>query len=207
MSTQIAEGTALGARYRIHSRTGTVDSTDLRVETEVTGNVSGGGGVGGYSAPVSGNVQSKTTRYQNIYLTDDEGSEHNISLVNFEVPCRAGHKLTLLLLTAGNNDSGSYFRAYNHNTREHCNHPKGVISEMFPWKIAMIVMGIIGLFILVGAFGSDSGIGEALFLSVIALAIVGLIVGAAGWLFAYVRSIAVRSNPVLKRYVKNLGTA
>jgi hypothetical protein len=206
MSNKIAEGTALGARYRIHSRTGTVDSTDSRVETEVTGNVSGGGGVGGYNAPVTGSVQSKTTRYQNIYLTDDDGKEHNISLVNFEVPCRQGQKLTMLFLTAGDKESGSYFRAYNHNTREHCNHPKGVVSEMFPWKIAAIVMGVIALFVLVSAFSGDNGFGEALFVSIIGLVIIGLIVGAIGWIFAYVRSIAVRSNPVLKSYLSSLGT-
>lgn len=206
MSKQIAQGSALGARYRIHARTGTVDSTDTRAETEVTGNVSGGGGVGGYSAPVSGSVQSKTTRFQNIYLTDEDGVEHNIELVNFLVPCKQGHKLTMLLCTSGDSDTGSYFRAYNHNTRQHCNHPKGVISEMFPWKIAGGVLGVIGLFILFSAFTSEgNGFGEALFVSVIAIALIGLVVAAIGWVFAYVRSISVRANPVLKNYVNGLG--
>ncbi len=208
MSKQIAEGTALGARYKIHARTGTVDSTDTRSETEVTGNVSGGGGVGGYSSPVSGRVQSKTTRYQNIFLTDDDGVEHNIELVNFLVPCKEGHKLTMLLLTAGSSDSGSYFRAYNHNTREHCNHPKGVISEMFPWKIGMIAMAAVALFVLISAFTSDTaGFGEALFVSAILLVIVGLVIAAVGWTFAYIRSISVRANSTLKTFLNGLGTA
>lgn len=208
MSKQVTEGNALGARYRIHARTGIVNATDSRSETEVTGRVSGGGGAYGYSAPVSGSVQSKTTRYQNIYLTDEDGIEHNIDLVNFTVPCMQGHKLTMLLVTAGSSDSGSYFRAYNHNTREHSNHPRGVINEMFPWKVAALVMGIIGLMILYKAFTSDgNGFGEALFMSIIMIALVGVVVAAVGWTFAYIRSIGVRSNSSLKQYLRSLGTA
>jgi len=207
MSTQIIEGSSLGARYQIHARTGVVNSTDSRSETEVSGRISGGGGVYGYSAPVSGSVQSKTTRFQNIYLTDEEGVEHNIDLVNFSVPCREGHKLTMLAVTAGKSDSGSYFRAYNHNTREHCNHPKGVISEMFPWKIAALAMVAAALFILSAAFSNDANsFGAALLVSVIFTAIVAAVVGMLGWVFAYIRSIGVRSNSALKGYLRNLGT-
>ena len=208
MSKEIVRGNALGARYQIHARTGIVNATDSRSETEVTGRVSGGGGAYGYSAPVSGSVQSKTTRFQNIYLTDEDGVEHNIDLVNFTVPCTQGHKLTMLAVTAGSSDSGSYFRAYNHNTREHCNHPRGVISEMFPWKIAALVIGVIGLMILYQAFTNDAnGFGEALFVSAILIALVGVAVSIVGWVLAYIRSIGVRSNSSLKRYLNSLGTA
>lgn len=205
MSKQIAEGNAIGARYRIHARTGTVDSTETRSETEVTGNVSGGGGVGGYSAPVTGRVQSKTTRYQNIFLTDEDGVEHNIDLVDFLIPCKQGQRLTMLLLTAGDGDSGSYFRAYNHNTREHCNHPKAVISEMFPWMIFLVALAVVGVMILFSAFGSDgNGFGEALFVSAFMIVIVGLVFAAVGWILAYIRSIGVRSNSGLKSYLANI---
>jgi len=208
MSKQIAEGTALGARYEIFARTGTVDSSETRAETEVTGNVSGGGGVSGYSAPVSGRVQSKTTRYQNIYLTDDDGIEHNIELVNFLVPCKQGHKLTMLGIAPGGSDTGAYFRAYNHNTREHCNHPKGVISTMFPRKIFMGAMGLLALFLLVNVFTDSSvGTGEALFMTAMILVFSGLILAGIGWVFAYIRSIGVRSNSTLKNYVNSLGSA
>ena len=78
MAMKIAEGRALGLNYRIYDRTGVVDQSDTRSETEVEGSVSGGWGAGGYTAPVIGSVSSKTTRFQNIYLTDDEGKEHNI---------------------------------------------------------------------------------------------------------------------------------
>jgi hypothetical protein len=212
MSKQIAEGTALGASYNIYARTGTVDSTDTRSETEVTGNVSGGGGYTsggtGFSAPVTGSIRSKTTRYQNIFLTDEDGVEHNVSLVNFLVPCKEGHKLTLLLLTSGGSDSGSYFRAYNHNTREHCNHPKAVTSEMFPWTIFMIAMAAIAAIMLFMGFSdSDSTIGGILFLTILVLVLAGLVIGAAGWILAYIRSISVRSNAALKSFVNGLGSA
>jgi len=205
MSQQVAQGTAFGANYEIFARTGTVDSSDTRAETEVTGSVSGGGGVGGYSAPVSGSVQSKTTRFQNIYLTEDDGTEHNIELVNFLVPCKEGHKLTMLGITSGND--GAYFRAYNHNTREHRNHPKGVISTLFPTKIFMIAIGLFSLWFLFNALtDSQSGVGEALFMSFIAIVLVGLVFAAIGWVFAYIRSINVRSNATLKSFVNGLGS-
>ena len=211
MSKQIAEGSALGASYKIHARTGTVDSSDVRAETEVTGNISGGGGYSaggtGYNAPVTGSIQSRTTRYQNIYLTDEDGLEHNIELVNFLVPCKQGQKLTMLFLTAGKADRGSYFRAYNHNTREHCNHPKAVVSEMFPKAIFMIAMAVVALFVLISAFTSNESVGAALFLSVLLLVIIGVVLAAVGWVLAYIRSIGVRSNVTLKSFINSLGTA
>lgn len=205
MSRKIANGTALGARYEIFARTGTVDSADVRAETEVSGNISGGGGAYGYSAPVSGSVKSKTTRYQNIYLTDEDGVEHNIELVNFLVPCKQGHKLTMLGITAGND--GAYFRAYNHNTREHCNHPKGVISTMFPRKVFMIALGLFALWVLWNAMTAEgNGVGEALFMSAVMIALVGLVFAGIGWVFAYIRSIKVRSDTTLKGFVNGLGS-
>ena len=68
-------------------------------------------------------------------------------------------------------------------------------------------MAVIGLFILISSLMGDHGIGEALLVSAIAIVIIGLIVAAIGWILAYVRSIAVRSNPVLKTYISSLGTA
>jgi len=206
MPKEITSGNALGARYRIQARTGTVDSTETRAETEVTGDISGGGGYSaggtGITNPVRGSVRSKTTRYQSIFLTDEDGVEHNIQLVDFLVPCKEGHKLTLLDI------GGEYFRAYNHNTRQHCNHPKGVVSAMFPWLVVMIAMGVLALGLLFKLFTDNSvSFGEALIMSVIILAVAGAVLGAAGWIVAWVRSLAVRSNAELKSFVNGLGAA
>ena len=123
MSKRIAEGKTLGSKYEIRVRTGTVNATETRSETEVTGSISGGGGYSsggtGFTSPVSGSVQSRTTRYQNLFITDDDGKEHTVELVDFLVPCKEGHKLSLFLLFTGGSDFGSYFRAYNHNTGQH----------------------------------------------------------------------------------------
>lgn len=96
---KIAEGVALGRKYSLYEVTGTVQGETTRAETSVSGTVGGGGGAAlqgsGYTAPVSGQISSVTTRYQTIFLKDDDDErEIAINLVDLAVPCREGHKLT-----------------------------------------------------------------------------------------------------------------
>ena len=206
MSKQVAQGQTLGASWEIRVRTGTVDSTDTRSETEVSGSFGGGGGmtVGGTGGnmPVSGQVQSKTTRYQNIYLTDEDGKEHAIELVDFLVPCKQGHKLSLYLLFTGGSDWGSYFRAYNHNTGQHYEYTKAARDELFPKRLFLIASGALALLYFLLAYGEDgTGFGEALFTAAIA----GGLTAGVFWVIckaiAYARSLPVRKNPTFTRHL------
>jgi len=211
MSVEIANGTALGLPYTVHARTGTVDSAETRAETEVSGSIAGGGGSSyagtGYSAPVHGSIQSKTTRYQTIFLTDDDGLEHNIQLVNFLVPCKQGQKLTLLLVGPASDDCGQYFRAYNHNTRDHSTYAKAITSALFPRKSFMIALALIGLFVLYNAMADTETVGGGLFLAAFIMLLIAAVLAGIGWLIAFARSIAVRANPALKAYIAGLGPA
>ncbi len=210
MSRRIAEGKAIGSQYEIRVRTGTVNGTETRSETEVTGSISGGGGYAsggtGYTAPVSGSVQSKTTRYQTMFLTDEEGREHTVELVDFLVPCKEGHKLSLFLLMTGGANVGSYFRAYNHNTGQHYEHTKAVRSEMFPWKIFTALTALLAVWIFfIGISEDGNGFGEVLFITVIVTAIGGGLLWVVGAVLAFIRSLGVRGNPAYKSYLAGLG--
>lgn len=202
MANKIAQGSALGLHYEIYDRTGVVDQSDTRSETQVEGSVSGGGSYGGYTAPVVGSVSSTTTRYQNIFLTDDEGKEHVIELQNFLVPVRAGQRLTIFLLTHGKHDFGSYFKAFNRNTKEIFNHPKAIRSEMYPWRTFLILLGVMILLIFFNVNGEQgTSFVEALFYTGIGSLIVGAPLWLIGWVVSYVRALAVSRNPDFKAYV------
>jgi hypothetical protein len=115
---KIAEGVALGRQYSLYEVTGTVQGETTRAETSVSGSVGGGGGVTiqgtGFSRPVSGQISSTTTRYQTIYLKDDDDErEIAINLVDLAVPCREGHRLT-----ARSIDKAVWFDVDNNTTGE-----------------------------------------------------------------------------------------
>lgn len=114
---KIAEGVAIWKKYALYKVTGVVQSEATRAETEVSGSVGGGAGItiqgSGGSVPVSGTVSSTTTRYQTIYLKDDDGGERALRLVDFVIPCREGHKLT-----ARGVDKSVWFDIDNNSTGE-----------------------------------------------------------------------------------------
>lgn len=205
MAKQIATGSSLGLGYKIYDRTGMVDQSETRSETEVEGSVSGGGGFGGYTAPIVGSTTSKTTRFQNIFLTDDEGKEHAVELTNFLVTCRPGQKLTMFLLNHGKHERGSYFKALNRNTHESFDYPKAIRSEMYPWRSFLIAMGMmVALFFINLNAEAGTSFGEALFFTAVATLIVGGPVWFIGWLVSYIRSMAVRNNRDFKAHLSQL---
>jgi len=209
MAKQIAEGVALGLDYQVLDRSGIVSHSEIRSETEVEGNISGGGGYTsggtGFNTPVRGQIRSKTTRFQNIFLTDDDGVEHTIELQNFIIPCKPDHRLTLLLLITGDKDFGSYFSAYNHNTRTSYDYPKAVRMEMFPRKIFLISIVVVYLLAFLSRFGDPgtSFIGtlvvSALITGVIAIILYGL-----GTTLGWYRSMLVRKNLAVKNHLSNI---
>lgn len=211
LAKKIASGSVIGRDYHIHVRTGVVENSETRAETEVSGNISGGGGYssGGYgsNAPVSGSIESKTTRFQNIFLKDEDGDDHVIELVDFLIPCKEGQKLSLFIVKSGENLRGPYFRAYNHNTREHYENSKAVSSEMFPIrKLLMATGGVGALFFLGGWLGDQGSIGAGIFSAIIAMLIGGIVFGIAGKIVAMLRGSSVRKNPEFARFVAGLAS-
>lgn len=206
MAKHIAEGVALGLRYDIFDRTGTVTHSETRSETEVQGNVSGGGGYSsggtGFQSPVSGNITSKTTRYQTIFLTDGDDKEHTIELQNFLVPCKPDHKLSMLLLTAGGKDKGSYFMSYNHNTRETYRHPKAIRSEMFPTKMVALVLTVSFLILFFNRIGDmDTTFLGTVFNSAFFTFLIGIPTWIIGAALGFYRSMVVKRDLKLKEFI------
>lgn len=209
ISKTIASGQALGVAYHVCARSGVVEGTETRSETEVSGSISGGGGMTvqgtGASAPVSGRVESKTTRYQTIFLKEDDGDEHTIELVDFLVPCKEGQRLTMFVLKLGKNMFGPHVHAFNHNARQHYEDIAGIRSAMFPWKVFMGSVGAVAALVLLSGFtSSDASLGETLFVTVILTAIAAFVVGVAGRVVGMIRARAVRKNPEFLRFQKTL---
>jgi len=208
LAKKIASGNVLGRDYHIHVRTGVVENSETRSETEVTGNVSGGGGYSsggsGYNNPVSGSIQSKTTRYQNIFLKDEEGDDHVIELVNFLIACKEGQKLTLFIVKSKDSLYGPYFQAYNHNTRQNYENSKAVSSEMFPFrKVLMATGGLAALFFLIGLTG---GFGNAILAAIIGAVIGGIVFWIVGKIIGALRASAVRKNPEFRQFLAGLAS-
>ena len=113
---KIAEGRTLLKKFVIYELTGVVQSETTRSETEVTGQIYGGGTASAYGGtnPVQGSIKSKTTRYQTVYLKDDGDSEHAAELVDLVVPCREGHRITLWRL-----GPNRWIKALNDGTNGH----------------------------------------------------------------------------------------
>ncbi len=212
VSKKIASGAALGVEYHIHDRVGTIEGTDTRSETEVTGSVSGGGGFSsggtGFTNPVSGSIQSKTTNYQNVYLKDEEGDEHTIELVDFLVPCKQGHKVSFFVVKTGTDRYGAIFHAYNFNTRQHYDHAKSLRSHLFPTKWFMIALAAIGGISFLTLLGdSQTSFWGAIGLTIVVLLIAGGILWVAGSILGALRAAAVRRNPAFRQALNALGQA
>ncbi len=208
ISKKIASGRALGMDFHIHDRTGNILGTETRAETEVTGSVSGGGGFSsggtGFNNPVSGSIQSKTTRYQNIYLEDEDGDEHAINLVNFLVPCKEGHRLSFFIVKSGDNKFGAYFHAYNHNTREHYESGKSLRSEVFPMRWFIIGLAVVAVLMFMLSLGGTETLGGAIALTLFTTLLIGGLLWVAGAIIAALRARSVKSNPQFRAYVAAL---
>ncbi|GAB4517946.1 MAG: hypothetical protein Tsb0010_02140 [Parvularculaceae bacterium] len=204
----IAKGDAIRAAYEIRALTGTVTATETRSETEVKGDISGGGGFSvsgtGGTAPVSGKIESKTTRFQNIFMTDDEGGEHAIELVNFLVPCKEGQKLTLFQLVMGGSPKG-YFHAFNHNTKNHYEKDGAVSKAMFPTLVFGAVVAVLAIWIWNSASGNPgNGSFEVFAMTFIGAGLGGVVLYGIAKIFAGVRAAKVHGNPAYKSFLSGL---
>ncbi|MBI1366662.1 MAG: hypothetical protein GC153_11995 [Alphaproteobacteria bacterium] len=184
---KIADGVALFMKYALFEVTGEVESETTRAETEVRGEIPSNSG------PFPGRVESKTTRYQTIYLKDEDGGQYAVELVDFVIPCREGHKLTVR-----GADKRKWFDVTNHSTGQSFEDGRGLAKYAFP---DLVVFG--------GAFGaaaltllamlmSEGGFGERFFVGVVGGLIVGAVVFGLLWapsrIVASMRAAQIRSR-------------
>lgn len=193
---------------QLYSTTGIVASTNTRSETEITG--SGGGGVpnvhpgSSQSSPVHFNIESSTTRYQELFLIDEENKEHAYNFEDFMVPCREGNLLTVIWGIKQGKDRGPYFAAYNHDTQEisydndilgqYCR-PRLLPLILYP---TLIILGIIlGVYIASLITGGMTGADALIIPAVVAL--IGVLVGIkAGWFLSGIILDGITSKKTTK---------
>jgi len=138
-------------KLRLYSTTGIVADTSTRSETEVSG--SGGGGIpnthpgSSQSSPVHFEIESNTTRYQDIFLVDQEKCEHAFNLVDFLVPCRKGNLLTMVWGIKPKKEQGPYFAAINHDTKE-ISYDDEILDEYCrPRLLALVIYPVVTIII------------------------------------------------------------
>ena len=79
--------------HQFHIIEGTVIGERTDSDTHVYGRISGSGYGGG---PVSGNIDSYTTKTQQFWLKLDNGKERHINLGTKTVPLRPGHEIVMV---------------------------------------------------------------------------------------------------------------
>lgn len=169
------EGRKLLYKFAVSRLSGTVLGETTRSETTVSGKIYGGGTNSTYGtvAPVQGTIESETTRYQTVFLRDDDGSEHAIELVDLLVPCREGHKLTLWRL-----GKDLWVQARNQSTNQVYRY--GKLKKLLYPKVAYFTIGI-----LFGIYAVDldkSGLLGLLFAILVGLAIATIPCGLIAWM-------------------------
>lgn len=98
-----------GNKYRLEYTTGIVITHDKRIGTIVHGNAN--------------NISSSSVAHDDIIMLDDKGGERAFQLVEFDVACREGNKLTIVWAAKKGQELGWNIAVYNHSTsRIHFNH-------------------------------------------------------------------------------------
>lgn len=90
-------------RYKLSSSSfsGRVTREQKRSEAEVSGSIQSS-----HQGYTTGSIDTTTTRFQEIFLRQKNGSEQHLEFVDFNVPCREGHHLAVVYLSRG----GKYHR-------------------------------------------------------------------------------------------------
>ena len=91
-----------GNKYRLEYTTGIVITHDKRTETVVHGNAS--------------TTSSFSVVHDDIILLGDKGGEKAFQLVEFDVACREGNKLTIVWAAKKGQELGWDIAVYNHST-------------------------------------------------------------------------------------------
>ncbi len=106
---------------QINYFTGEVINTSKHSETYVTS--SGGGG---YVGPDGGHVNapqisSSTVTCHEFWIRQDDGRERSVSLRGYDIPLRAGQRVTMVMASDARADHGHYTTLVNHTADRHWN--------------------------------------------------------------------------------------
>ena len=145
-----------GKTYHVYEFTGKVAQSNKQLETVVSGGGGGGAtyqGTGG-SAPVR--ISSTTYTHDDIFLVNEQGQEHVMRLVDWDIATREGHIIQAIWLIPEGKDQGSYVAINNISTNtllwgDHGRH--GSIGKLVRpewWKVfilPIVVLVVSGMII------------------------------------------------------------
>lgn len=158
-----------GGEYALHYTTGTVEETGKNMETRVSGGGGGGATYGGYGGTAPVTIRSQTIVHDQLFVTDANGEEHSFQLQDFNVACRAGHKISVIWAIKKGKQTGKYIAVVNHTTNNNFYNEKA-LKNVFRFNIWYFLGGG---FLLGFLSGHDIGSGIMVaMLSVIAWALV-----------------------------------
>lgn len=179
---------------KVSTRSGTVEKVESNNATSVYGGDQGGQVV----------VSSTTTSIQDLILKDENtGTEFDIKFKKFEVPCRVGHRLSILSLKRSD---GAEYPSYifNHATQKEYVNQTGIIDALHSklpyaglYLLGFLLVGCLIGFLWMGAIGAVVG---GIFGFLAASQFDRVIVNR----FRKKKLSALNNHPTMEQYVKSL---
>jgi hypothetical protein len=139
-----------GITYDVHYFKGQVVGVERRDKLSIQGG--GSGYISIYKGTGSGfsssYITSETTENQRIFLQTPFGEEEHFDFVNWDIPCRNGHVLSVLWVQK-RNKSGPIFYVINHNLKQRMKKDVSRFNYYFdePKHAGLIFIDVVGLFL------------------------------------------------------------
>ena len=151
-----------GITYDVHYFKGQVVGVERRDKLSIQGGGSGYISIyqGTGSGSMSSYITSETTENQRIFLQTPFGEEEHFDFVNWDIPCRNGHVLSVLWVQK-RNKSGPIFYVINHNLKQRMKKDVSRFNYYFdePKHAGLIFVDAVGLFltgmIFLGGYNGD----------------------------------------------------
>jgi hypothetical protein len=191
------------ADLQTYTRTGTVVSCRMGLETHVHGSSTGGGGhigpTGGHIEAPTVSVSSTTSERMHLFVQEEDGTEFDIQLTNPGVGVREGHRVSLLYAHGRTPDPWMIGALVNHTTKTskvYTGRLKGLVSVPPPPLVSMVVkiasLGVLPVFALTVYLWFTGGLGILAFVGIWAALIVG------GFLFL---ALVPNKDPALREEI------
>ena len=100
-------------------------------------------------------------------------------------------------------DRGSYFEAYNHNSRQSYEHGKSLRSAMFPWLTTLVVFLVLAVPAFFTSLAND-GIGAAIMSLIFAAVVVAITMWIVGSILGAIRASRAKADSRFKQFKAQL---
>lgn len=170
-----------GFTFDLSIVTGTVMREQQRSEAEIFGTIGGGGPTTYGGGQVHGNISTRTTRFQEIFLALPNGKEAMLDFENFKLPCREQHRLSVVSVSRG--DGPSCICAFHNHATAETIVQRGKLFDALKYDAAGRIGARWGLFVAAVALLTQWDAGELvegeILVNVLACGVLGILVGLA----------------------------